>query len=205
MKRKVTRSTSTPEGDDAGELRSQNLLASPEQEVCQFSDLDIQSIVPCFPENTVFHPFDPALRSDCSSSVWVCFPATPFLLGFTYPFPKLTSDFFKITGLSFIQAMPMVWRTFFTLEEIIRSQSVDFGVSELADVYNLVTHGSSRFVLKLKPDRSRLILKSTQNDPHWRHQFFFVRRDSIPEGESLPRKWVTKGRIPDLYNCVCNV
>ena len=198
MTKKSSRATPVPEVDDAGDLISQNLLASPEQEVCKFTDLDIQSIVPYFPKNTVFHPFDSSLKSDCISSVWVCFPATPFLLGYSYPFPSLTTNFFKVTGLSFIQAMPMVWRTLFTLEEIIQSQSVELGVPELAYVYNLVTHGSSCFVLKLKPDQSRLILKSTQNDPHWRNQFFFVKRDSIPDGGSLPLKWVTKGRIPNL-------
>ena len=89
----------------------------------------------------------------------------------------------------------MIWRTLFTIEEIIRKEGIKFTVAELSHLYNLVTHGSSRFLLKSKPHQALPILKATQNDHSWRNQFVFVLRDSIPGGKDLPVYWVSKGRI----------
>lgn len=50
------------------------------------------------------------------------------------------------------------------IEEIIVNEKVLFSVSELSYLYNLVTHGSSGFVLKSKPHRPIPVLKTTQND-----------------------------------------
>ncbi|MFS7922019.1 hypothetical protein Hanom_Chr03g00243701 [Helianthus anomalus] len=54
-------------------------------------------------------------------------------------------------------------------------------------MYNLVSHGSHRFLFKHKPQKPHPFLKVTKNDTHWRNQFFFVRRDSIPDGNFLPK------------------
>ncbi|MFS8003738.1 hypothetical protein Hanom_Chr13g01217431 [Helianthus anomalus] len=126
--------------------------------------------------------------SDCVSDAWITFPATPFLIGFTYPFPDLTQSFFTLTGLCYIQAMPMMWRVLYTLENIIEQEGVEIGVSELIRLYNIVSHGSYRFLFKDKPGQPHPILKTTNNDTHWRNQFFFVKRDSIPDGKDLPKK-----------------
>ncbi|MFS7953308.1 hypothetical protein Hanom_Chr07g00616991 [Helianthus anomalus] len=64
-------------------------------------------------------------------------------------------------------------------------------MSELSQLYNLVSHGSYRYLFKSKPQQPHPILKTTKNDTHWRNQFFFVRRDSIPNGSHLPKKWNT--------------
>ncbi|MFS7888193.1 hypothetical protein Hanom_Chr00s000001g01592071 [Helianthus anomalus] len=60
-------------------------------------------------------------------------------------------------------------------------------LSELSYLYSLVTHDSSRFLFKTKPHQPLPILKTTQNNSTWKNQFFFVRRDSIPNGGSLPK------------------
>ncbi|MFS7930173.1 hypothetical protein Hanom_Chr04g00341011 [Helianthus anomalus] len=60
------------------------------------------------------------------------FPAAPFQIGFTYPFPAFTQNFFTLTGMCYIQAMPMVWRVLFTLEHIIEQEGIDIGMSELS-------------------------------------------------------------------------
>ncbi|MFS7904111.1 hypothetical protein Hanom_Chr01g00032151 [Helianthus anomalus] len=65
-------------------------------------------------------------------------------------------------------------------------------MSELSQMYNLVSHGSHCFLFKHKPGQPHPILKTTKNDTHWRNQFFFVRRDSIPDGKDLPKKWITQ-------------
>ncbi|KAM0044411.1 hypothetical protein Hdeb2414_s0010g00352921 [Helianthus debilis subsp. tardiflorus] len=122
------------------------------------------------------------MKSDCMSDVWITFPTTPFLIGFNYHFHVLTQAFFTLTGMCYIQAMPMMWRVFYTLENIIEQEGVDIGMSESTQLYNLVNHGSHRFLFKHKPGQAHPILKTTKNDSHWRNQFFFVKRDSIPNG-----------------------
>ncbi|MFS8031713.1 hypothetical protein Hanom_Chr17g01549161 [Helianthus anomalus] len=46
------------------------------------------------------------------SPTWVCFLAFPFTIGFKYPFPSLVSEFFTLTGLSYAQIIPEMWRIF---------------------------------------------------------------------------------------------
>ena len=164
-------------------------------ELCRFTDPEIDQLRPYFPESAVFRPFDSSLKSDSVSDTWVTFPAMPFQLGFSYPFPPLTQEFFELTGLSYIQAMPMLWRVLCTLERLVAQGDIEIGMSEISHLYNLYTHGSFRYLFKCKPDQPHPILKVTKNDSNWRNQFFFVRRDSIPDGARLPQKWNTDGRI----------
>ncbi|MFS7993170.1 hypothetical protein Hanom_Chr12g01090911 [Helianthus anomalus] len=132
------------------------------------------------------------MKSDYQSEVWVTFPAAPFQIGFIYPFPVFPQSFFTLIGLCYIQAMPMLWRVLYTLEHIIENKGIDIGLSKLSHMYNLVNHESHRFLFKHKPQKTHPLLKVTKNDTHWRNQFFFVRRDSIPNGISLPKKWNTQ-------------
>ena len=69
----------------------------------------------------------------------------------------------------------------------------------MASIYDLSTFGSSRFMLRVKTNKPHLILKSKQNDGAWKEKYFFVRRNSIPEGDSLPRLWIKKGRKQIIY------
>ncbi|KAM0041616.1 hypothetical protein Hdeb2414_s0011g00368341 [Helianthus debilis subsp. tardiflorus] len=96
--------------------------------------------------------------------------------------------------MSYSQAMLMLWTTLFTIDEILEKEDLKFGLSELAYLYSLVTHGSSRFLLKSKPNQPIPIHKTTQNDSTWKNKFFFMRRDLIPDGDSLPKKWILKVR-----------
>ncbi|KAM0062378.1 hypothetical protein Hdeb2414_s0004g00147461 [Helianthus debilis subsp. tardiflorus] len=137
------------------------------------------------------------MNSDCVSESWVSFPATPFLIGFRYPFPTFTQSLFTLMSMCYIQAMPMMWRVLYTLETIIEQEGREIGMSELSRLYNLVTHGSHRFLYKHKPSDSHPILKTTKNDTHWKTHFFFVRKDSILDRKDLPKKWITQGRIWD--------
>ncbi|MFS7954704.1 hypothetical protein Hanom_Chr07g00633661 [Helianthus anomalus] len=107
--------------------------------------------------------------------------------------------FFTLTGLCYVQAMPMVWRVLYTLENIIEQEGIDIGLSKLSQMYNLFSHGSHRFLLKHKPGQAHPILKNTKNDSNWRNQFFIVRKDSILNGNHLPKKWITQGRIWDPW------
>ncbi|MFS8020328.1 hypothetical protein Hanom_Chr15g01414271 [Helianthus anomalus] len=68
-------------------------------------------------------------------------------------------------------------------------------MSELSQLYNLVSHGSYRYLFKSKPQKPLPILKTTKNDTNWRNRFFFVRRDFIPNGNQLPKNLNTDGRI----------
>ncbi|KAM0047190.1 hypothetical protein Hdeb2414_s0009g00325531 [Helianthus debilis subsp. tardiflorus] len=139
------------------------------------------------------------MKSDCVSDAWITFPASLFQIGFTYPFPFLTQSFFTHIGLCYVQAMPMVWRVLYTLENIIEQVGIDIGLSELSQLYNLVSHGSHRFLFKHKPGQAHPILKTTKNETNWKNQFFFVRKDSILNGNHLPKKWITQGRIWDHW------
>ncbi|KAF5756065.1 hypothetical protein HanXRQr2_Chr17g0810211 [Helianthus annuus] len=180
-------------------LKSQGVTKNPSLELCRFTDPEIDRIRHCFPEGTIFRPFDSSMKSDCVSDAWITFPATPFLIGFNYPFPVLTQAFFTLTDMCYIQAMPMMWRVFYTLENIIEQEGVEIGLSKLSQLYNLVSHGSHHFLFKHKPGKANPILKTTKNDSKWRNQFFFVKRNSIPNGNGLPKKWITQGRIWDPW------
>ncbi|KAJ0659744.1 hypothetical protein HanRHA438_Chr14g0651741 [Helianthus annuus] len=88
--------------------------------------------------------------------------------------------------------MPMLWRVLYTLEQIINKEGLSFGLTELPHLYNLVSHGSHRFLFKAKPQHRLPLLKTTKNETNWKNQFFIVRRDSIPNGNCLPKKWNLK-------------
>ncbi|MFS7912581.1 hypothetical protein Hanom_Chr02g00131641 [Helianthus anomalus] len=173
-------------------MKSQGITKNPSLELYHFTDPEIDRIRHCFLAGTVFRSFDSSMKSDCVSDAWITFPATPFVIGFNYPFPALTQAFFTLTGMCYIQAMPMMWRVLYTLENNIEQEGVEIGVSELSQLYNLVSHGSHRFLFKHKPGQAHPILKTTKNDSNWRNQFFFVRSDSIPDGNDLPKKWITQ-------------
>ncbi|MFS7893992.1 hypothetical protein Hanom_Chr00s001273g01678301 [Helianthus anomalus] len=97
--------------------------------------------------------------------------------------------------------MPMVWRVLYTLENIIEQEGIYIyrGLSELSLLYNLVSHGSHCFLFKHKPGQAQPILKTTKIDSNWRNQFFFIRKDSIPDGNHLPKKWITQERIAAFW------
>ncbi|KAJ0441585.1 hypothetical protein HanIR_Chr16g0799481 [Helianthus annuus] len=172
--------------------KSQNLLKEPSHELCRFTDPEIDQMHSHFPPGTIFRPFDSTMKSDCMSATWVCFHAAPFQVGFSYPFPAFTQSLFTFTGLCYSQAMPMLWRVLYTLEHIIAKESIDLGLTKLNHLYNLVSHGSYRYLFKAKPQHPHPLLKVTKNDTNWKNQFFFVRRDSIPNGNHLPKKWNLK-------------
>ncbi|KAJ0844808.1 hypothetical protein HanRHA438_Chr15g0706581 [Helianthus annuus] len=178
-------------------LKSQGIIEDSIKERCCFTDPQIDRIHYCFPANTVFKSFDPNALSDHISDNWVAFPVTPFTIGYTYPFPAFTQSFFSLTGISYIQAMPMIWRVLYTLERIIEQEGIDLGMSELGELYDLTTFGSHRYLFKRKPGEEHPIFKATKNDTNWKRRFFFVKRDSIPNGKDLPGKWTTHGRMED--------
>ena len=178
-------------------FKSQGIITDSAKERCIFTDPQIDRVRYCFPANTVFKPYDPSALSDHTSDSWVAFPVTPFAIGYTYPFPAFTQSFFSLTGISYIQAMPMIWRVLYTLERVIEQEGIDLGMAELGELYDLTTFGSHRYLFKRKPGEEHPIFKATKNDTNWKRCFFFVRRDSIPDGKDLPKTWATYGRMKD--------
>ncbi|KAJ0614081.1 hypothetical protein HanIR_Chr02g0058501 [Helianthus annuus] len=191
------RSSPTKDPKKDSLLKSQGVTKNPSLELCRFTNPEMDRIRHYFPVEAVFRSFDSSIKSDCVSDAWITFPETPFLIGFTYTFPALTQSFFTLTGMCYIQAMPMMWRVLYTLENIIKQDGVEIGVSELSQLYNLVSHGSHCSLFKYKPGQPHPILKTTKNDTHWRNQFFFIKRDSVPDGKDLPTRWITHSRIWD--------
>ncbi|KAM0071211.1 hypothetical protein Hdeb2414_s0001g00022351 [Helianthus debilis subsp. tardiflorus] len=102
---------------------------NPSSEIYKFTNPDIDSLLPCFPSKTIFWSFDPSVRSDAISPVWVCFPALPFLLDYSYPFPDLTQWFFTLIRISYSLAMSMLLRVRYIVEEIIKAEDLDFNLS----------------------------------------------------------------------------
>ncbi|KAJ0561078.1 hypothetical protein HanHA300_Chr06g0218761 [Helianthus annuus] len=193
MTKMVTMSSPNKGPDLDSPPKSQNLLKNPSSELCRFTDPEVDQFYTRFPPNTIFRAFDSSAKGDCVSSTWVCFPAALFQTGYSFPFPEFTQCFFTLTGLSYSQAMPMLWRVLYTFERLIRYEGLSFGLSELANLYNLVSHVSPRILFKAKPQNPLPLLKTTKIDTNWRNQFFFIMRDTIPLGNTLPKKWVLKG------------
>ncbi|MFS7912416.1 hypothetical protein Hanom_Chr02g00129701 [Helianthus anomalus] len=71
---------------------------------------------------------------------------------------------------------------------ILKNYIPDLRINDLPIVYRLRSHGSSRFLL-YSTSNNPLILKATRNGEEWKRKFFFVKRDSIPDGDSFPLKW----------------
>jgi hypothetical protein len=94
--------------------------------------------------------------------------------------------------------MPVVWRILYVLNHLVEDHSLDIRNFDLATLYNLRTHNSSRFVLQLIRKDVYPVLKATKNEDSWKNNFFFVRKESIPGGPDLPPRWPTKGRIRSL-------
>ncbi|KAM0055599.1 hypothetical protein Hdeb2414_s0006g00208061 [Helianthus debilis subsp. tardiflorus] len=172
-------------------LKGQGIIKDSPTERCCFTDPQIDNIRHCFPGNTLFKPFSPTALSDYISETWVAFPVTPFMIGYSYPFPQFTESFFSLTGICYIQAMPMIWRVLYTLERIIEQEGIDLGMAELAEMYDLTTFGSHRYLFKRKAGEEHPVLKVTKNDMNWNRRFFFVRRDTILDGKDLPKEWAT--------------
>ena len=100
------------------------------------------------------------LKADLISPNWIAFPEYPFTLGLKYPFPGIISEFYKVTGLSFIQAMPIIWRVLYWINQLNQSKKLNIGVEEVASFYDLSTYGSCRFLFKVKPGHNHLVLRS---------------------------------------------
>ncbi|MFS7963763.1 hypothetical protein Hanom_Chr08g00742181 [Helianthus anomalus] len=212
MTKMMTRSSPSKDHERNSPPKSRNLLKEPSFELCRFTDLEIDQLHPCFPEGTIFRPFDsgaqdklcpgggggaPAplnfsMRSVINSTfVLVCFLAAPFQIGYTYPFPTFTQSFFTHTGLCYSHGMPMLWRVLYTLEQIISKEGLSFGLTELHHMYNLVSHGSHRFLLKAKPQHPLPLLKTTKNDTNWKKTMtnFASLRDTPATAERVAAFW----------------
>ncbi|KAJ0612037.1 hypothetical protein HanHA300_Chr01g0022661 [Helianthus annuus] len=182
--------------DSIPTFEDQHLLKEPEKEVCSFDFADIAALRAsgALPPGAIFHPFDREVRSDVSSDKWVCFLAYPFSIGLRYPFPAFISRFFELTGLSYAQTMPMVWRVLVMLDQIKSRHIPYLCIEDLHIAYRLRSHGNSHFLL-FSTSKNPLILKATKNEDEWKRKFFFVKRDSIAKSVDLPVKWLTSGRI----------
>ncbi|KAM0056634.1 hypothetical protein Hdeb2414_s0006g00220781 [Helianthus debilis subsp. tardiflorus] len=160
----VTRSSPNNDHGPDSPSKSQELLKTPSSELCRFTDPEVDQFYTHFPPKMVFRPFDSSLKSDSIASTWVCFPAALFQIGYSYPFPEFTQRFFTLTGLFDSQYMPMWWRMLYTLEQIIKDEGLDFNLSKLSTLYNLISHGSHKFLFKAKPHQPLPLLKTTKND-----------------------------------------
>ncbi|KAL8208836.1 hypothetical protein R6Q57_008248 [Mikania cordata] len=88
--------------------------------------------------------------------------------------------------------MPMGWRLLVTLHRLNQKYGLRIGVLEISFVYQLRTHGYSRFLLQRISGAPVLVHGITMNNEEWRNKFFFVKRSSIsgrvPRFESLAVK-----------------
>ncbi|MFS7948307.1 hypothetical protein Hanom_Chr06g00558401 [Helianthus anomalus] len=191
--------TRSHSGDSPSSFVNQNLISHPGKEVCSFNNADIAALrnSGAFPDKTIIRPFDRSIRSDVSSNEWICFLAYPFSRSLRYPFPEFIMDFFRTTGLFFALTMPMVWRVLLTLKQIKTFHVPDLCIEDLASGYHLRSHGNSRFLL-FSTSNNPLILKASRNEDGWQRNFFFDKRDSIDDVNSLPMKWLTSANFKEL-------
>ncbi|MFS7911723.1 hypothetical protein Hanom_Chr02g00121461 [Helianthus anomalus] len=171
----------------------QNLLQYPKKEVCTFDNAYLSALCSSgiFQDGIVFRPYDQDLRSDASSREWLCFLAFPFTLGLRFPLSDFIMDFFRTTGLSFSQTMPMLWQVLVVLDRIKNTHVPKLYVNDLPIVYRLRSHGSSRFLF-YSTTNNPLVLRATRNKEIWETKFFFVKRSLIPCGENFLVEWLTK-------------
>ncbi|KAF5810431.1 hypothetical protein HanXRQr2_Chr04g0169341 [Helianthus annuus] len=149
----MARQTRSSSGDSAPTFMPQNLLQYPEKEWCTFDSAYLSALQTSgiFPDDTIFRPYDRELRSDMSSTEWLCFNAFPFTLGLRFPFYDFITDFFRITGLSFSQTMPMLWRVLVVLDRIKNTHIPELSVNDLLIAYRLRSHGLAGFCFAPPP------------------------------------------------------
>ena len=196
MRRRTPRALNPFTFKTSEDFIDQGLIPATDEDQCLFKDSDIRVLKESglLPAGAVIRPFDPKVKADFSSETWVCFFYYPFSIGLSYPFSPLIQEFFDVTGFSYSQVMPMVWRVLTTIDRLNGTHGLSIGVPEIAATYNLRTHGSFRYCLQSKSSRFYMVPKVSISDPDWKKHFFFVRRDSIPDGTNLPVNWVHKGR-----------
>ncbi|MFS7930605.1 hypothetical protein Hanom_Chr04g00346211 [Helianthus anomalus] len=157
--------------------------------VCSFDNADIAALrtSDAFPDGAIIRPFDRSLRPGVSSDEWICFPAYLFSLGLRYLFLSLSC--ISLVPQALVSLRPCPW------------SGGCWWYSDIPIAYRLRSHGSSRFLL-FSTSNNRLILKVTKNENEWKRNFFFVRRDSIAEGDSLPVKRFTTNpaKIPEVFD-----
>ncbi|MFS7951131.1 hypothetical protein Hanom_Chr07g00591351 [Helianthus anomalus] len=177
----------------------QNLLKDLGKEVCSFDNADISALraSDAFPPGAIIRPFDRNIRSDVSSKESICFFAYPFSIGLRYHLSDFIVRFYHLTGLSFAQTMPMVWRVLVVLDQIMTHHIPDLCIEDLPIAYRLRSHGSSRFFL-FSTSKNPLVLKATKNEDEWKRKFFFVKRESIDKGVDFPVKWLTTANFKEL-------
>lgn len=158
------------------------------EETCSFDDNDTESLksVGDFSTCAVFRPFDSKIQPDIVSSSWVFFLEYSTSLGLSYSFVGIISEFFEITKIPYIQAMPAVRMNLYWIDRLNWSMGLNIGLNKLAYVYALLTFRNSHFLLKVKNNKSPLVLKSKHNDGARKGKHFSVICDSIPNRILLP-------------------
>ncbi|KAJ0791914.1 hypothetical protein HanOQP8_Chr01g0011331 [Helianthus annuus] len=140
--------TRSQTADSVPTFNKQNILKEPKKDVCSFNNADIAALKSssAFLVGAIIRPFDREVRSVVYSDEWVCFLAYPFSIGLRYSFPTFISCFFELTGLSYAQTIPLVWRVLVTLHQIKSRHMLDLCIEYLPIAYHLRSHGSSRFL-----------------------------------------------------------
>ena len=72
---------------------------------------------------------------------------------------------------------------------------MNMGLGEIASVYDIRSFRSFWFLLKTKPGHVPLVEDFKQEDGLWKERFFFVKRSTIPHGETLPMEWIQEGML----------
>lgn len=143
--------------------------------ICSFDEDDIESLksVDTFSNDAVFKPFNSKYQPDFVSTSWVFFPEYLISLGLKYPFSGIISKLFEVTKISYIQAIPIVWRILFWINILNQSKDLNIGLVESAHVYDITTFRSSHFFLIIKYHISPFVLNTKHNDEAWKEKYFF--------------------------------
>ncbi|MFS7930600.1 hypothetical protein Hanom_Chr04g00346161 [Helianthus anomalus] len=85
--------------------------------------------------------------------------------------------------MCYSQAMPMLWRVLYTLEQSISDERLGFNLYEFSHMYAIVSHGSHWSRFKSKPHQPLLILKTTKTTPQGRTMNNFAFLAELPSTE----------------------
>ena len=91
--------------------------------------------------------------------------------------------------------MPGVWRILHWISLLNENKGTNIGLEEIASVYDIKSFRSFWFLLKRKPGHTPLFEDFNQEDGLWKERFFFVKRSTIPHGETLPMEWIQEGML----------
>lgn len=134
----------------------------------------------------VFVPADEAVKADWVCPGWFAIHEYPFRIGMRFPFPKIVSDFIKLTKYSPAQFSAMMWRVLLGVDVVSKKHDIKIALEDLAYQYDVRAQTRARFSFRSKNKLTDLIPGADATiNTSWQDKFFFVEKSTLGDWVSF--------------------